>query len=164
MLVATLGVEVGGDVLGGAMELGVLVEDGVPAGAGLEPDVEDVHLLAEVVLCAAAGAGGAGGEQIGGGAGVPRVGALLGKQVRNRPVDGGLVERRVAALAEEDGDGDAPDALAGDAPVGAGADHVRDAVLAPGGVPVDGGDGVEGGLAEGDGCRRPAAEWASPWR
>ena len=51
VLVAAFGVEVGGEV-----QLGFDVEDGVPAGAGLEPDVEDVHLFAE--LCVAAGAGG----------------------------------------------------------------------------------------------------------
>ncbi len=54
-----------------------------------------------------------------------------------------------ALVAEEDGDGDAPDALAGDAPVGAGGDHVGDALFAPGGVPDDLLDLVEGALAEG---------------
>ncbi len=61
----------------------------------------------------------------------------------------------VALLAEEDGDGDAPDALAGDAPVGAGGDHVGDALLAPGGSQTTLLDLVEGALAEGGGgCRR----------
>ncbi len=52
MLVAAFGVEVGGGV-----EFGFEVEDGVPACAGFEPDVEDVRLFAELSV-AAAGAGG----------------------------------------------------------------------------------------------------------
>ncbi len=83
---------------------------------------------------------------------VPGVGAFFFEEVDDALVDGFVVERGVALLAEEDGDGDAPDALAGDAPVGAGGDHVRDAVLAPGRVPGDGGDFVEGALAEGLCC------------
>ena len=60
VLVAALGVEVGAWVGAGCLHgVGVEVEDGVGAGAGLEPDVEDVHFLAE--LGVAAGAGGAGG-------------------------------------------------------------------------------------------------------
>ena len=64
-------------------------------------------------------------------------------------VDGCVVERLVAFFAEEDGDGHAPDALAGDAPVGAGGDHVGDALFAPGGIPDYLLDLVEGALAEG---------------
>ncbi len=45
--------------------------------------------------------------------------------------------------------GTPPDALAGDAPVRAGGDHVGDALLAPGGVPLDLFDLVEGALTEG---------------
>ena len=48
-----------------------------------------------------------------------------------------IVERLVALLAEEDGDRHAPDALAGDAPVGARGDHVGDALFAPGRIPDD---------------------------
>ena len=44
VLVSALGVEVGGEV-----EFGLEFEDGVPACAGLEPDVEDVHLFAELL-------------------------------------------------------------------------------------------------------------------
>ena len=61
VLVAAFGVEVGGGV-----ELGFEVEDGVPACAGFEPDVEDVHLFAELFV-AAGGAGGvswAGGRRL----------------------------------------------------------------------------------------------------
>ncbi len=52
MLVAAFGVEVGGEA-----ELGFGVEHGVPACAALEPDVEDVHLLAELHDGAAVAAG-----------------------------------------------------------------------------------------------------------
>ena len=52
MLVAAFGVEVGGGV-----ELGFEVEDGVPACAGFEPDVEDVHLFAELFVAAGAAGG-----------------------------------------------------------------------------------------------------------
>ncbi len=82
---------------------------------------------------------------------VPGVGAFFFEEVDDALIDGFVVERGVALLAEEDGDGDAPDALAGDAPVGTGGDHVGDAVLTPGGVPGDGGDLFEGTLAEGGG-------------
>ena len=117
------------------------------AGAGLEPDVEDVHLLAEFGV--AAGAGGAGGQDVFGRVDVPGVGGLAHEEGDDELVDGGIVERLAAFAAEEDGDGHAPDALAGDAPVGAGGDHVGDAFFAPGGIPGDGFDFFEGALAEG---------------
>ena len=84
---------------------------------------------------------------------VPGVGGLLHEEVDDEFVDGGIFQRLAAFAAEEDGDGDAPDALAGDAPVGAGGDHVGDALLAPGGVPGDALDFVEGALAEGGGAQ-----------
>ncbi len=63
MLVASLGVEVGAGIwiAGDLLHVGVEVEDGVGAGTGLEPNIEDVCLLAE--LGVAAGAGGAGGSR-----------------------------------------------------------------------------------------------------
>ena len=67
---------------------------------------------------------------------VPGVGAFFFEEVDDAVVDGVVVERFVALLAEEDSDGDAPDALAGDAPVRARGDHVGDALLAPGWIPV----------------------------
>ena len=145
MLVAAFGVEVGGEV-----EFGFEVEDGVPACAGFEPDVEDVHLFAEF-FAAAGGAGGAFGQEGCCFVGVPGVGAFVFEEVDDALVDGFVVERGRGIFAEEDGDGDAPDALAGDAPVGAGGDHVGDAVLAPRRVPDDLLDLVEGALAEGGG-------------
>jgi hypothetical protein len=126
------------------------VEDGVPAGAGFEPDVEDVHLLTELFVTAG-GAGGVFGEQRGGFVEVPGVGAFFAEEVDDGLVDFFIVEGLAAFVAEEDGDGDAPDALAGDAPVGAGGDHVGDALFAPGWVPDDLLDLVEGALAEGGG-------------
>ena len=57
LLVATFEVEIGG-----SFEAGFGVEDGAPACAGIEPDIEDVGFLAEVVA-AASGAFGSGGEQ-----------------------------------------------------------------------------------------------------
>ena len=142
MLVAAFGVEIGGPV-----QLRLDIEHGVPGRAGLEPDVEDVHLLAEGGV--AAGAGGAGGENRDGFVDVPGVGAFALEEGDERGVDGGVAERLVAFFAEEDGDGHAPDALAGDAPVRAGGDHVGDALLAPGGIPLDLLDFVERALAEG---------------
>ena len=90
-----------------------------------------------------------GGEDLFGGVGVPGVGGLFHEEIDDEFVDGGVFERLAAFAAEEDGDGHAPDALAGDAPVGAGGDHVGDALLAPGWVPGDALDFVEGSLAEG---------------
>ena len=75
-----------------------------------------------------------GNERVGFGR-VPGVGAGRGKQLHDLPVHRGIEQRLAALLAQEHGDGNAPDALAGDAPVGAGRDHVRDAVFAPGRVP-----------------------------
>ncbi len=143
MLVATLGVEVGGEA-----EFGLEFEDGVPACAGLEPDIEDVHLFAEVGA-AAVGAGGAGGQQGSGAVLVPGVGAFAMEEIDEAFVDLRVVQGLVAGVAEEDGDGDAPDALAADAPVGACGDHVGDALFAPGWIPGDALDLVERALAEG---------------
>src|SRR5579875_79242 len=53
-----------------------------------------------------------------------------------------------ALIAVEDHDGDAPDALARDAPIGPGGDHVGDALFAPFGEPLHRFDGVERALAE----------------
>ena len=71
-------------------------------------------------------------------------------------VDDGLV----AAFAQEDGDGHAPDALAADAPVGAGGDHVGDAFFAPGRVPDDLVDFFDGELAEGGFGTVGALHWS----
>jgi len=53
MLIAPLGVEVGARIgIGGLLDVRVEVEDGVRAGARLEPYVEDVGLLAETGVAA----------------------------------------------------------------------------------------------------------------
>ena len=66
----------------------------------------------------------------------PGVGALFGKHIGDG-LDGVVVADRLAAvLAVHHGDGQAPTALTGDAPVIALADHALDAVLTPGGDPA----------------------------
>src|ERR1035441_7908001 len=100
-------------------------------------------------------AGGAGREDFFGGSDVPGVGGLAHEERDDEFVDGGVVERLAALAADEDVYGDAPDALAGDAPVGTSGDHVGDPFLAPGRVPFDGLDLVEGALAEGGDRRQP---------
>jgi hypothetical protein len=59
------------------------------------------------------------------------------RRARRFAVQRGVEDRLVAAFAQENGDGHAPDALAADAPVGAGGDHVGDAFLAPAWIPDD---------------------------
>ncbi len=82
VLVSAFGVEVGGEV-----KLGFYFEDAVPACSGLEPDVEDVHLFAE--LSAAAGAGGAGGQEGGHVVDVPGISAFFAEEIDDGVVDGG---------------------------------------------------------------------------
>ena len=60
-----------------------------------------------------------------------------------------IVELLSAGFAEENNDGDAPEALARDAPVRAIGDHFRDAVFAPAGNPFHGGDLLQGLSAQG---------------
>ena len=136
--------------VGGVAEFGVgAFEDGVVGGAGFEPDVEDVHAFGQMrnAKCemrkgfSVGGDGGVGvgffcAEDLRGGVGVPGVGAVL-FEVGGDLADGFFGEEDVAFVVEEGGDGDAPGALAGDAPVGAGVEHAFDAVFAPGGDPLD---------------------------
>ncbi len=123
----------------------------MPAGAGLEPDVEDVHFLAELGRLPQV-AHGCLRARARPGVRVPGVGGLPAEELDDAAVDLSDLSGWWQRVAEEDGDGHAPDALAGDAPVGAGGDHVRDAFLAPGRVPGDRLDLVEGALAEGGGA------------
>src|SRR5271166_2505679 len=51
-------------------------------------------------------------------------------------MDGRIAHKFAAAFALEHGNGHTPDALARDAPVGPAGNHVGDALLAPGGVPL----------------------------
>ena len=102
----------------------------MPACSGLEPDVEDVHLLAEVVA-AAGGTGSSGGQQGSDMVRIPGVGAFLMEELDDALVDLFVIERRMALLAHEDGVGHAPDALPRDGPVRTRGDHVGDAFLSP---------------------------------
>ena len=122
-------------------------EDGEMAGAGIEPDVENVGFLAEG--CAAAlGALAAGAHEFGGGFGIPNVGGVLA-ELRDDAIENRFIgEWLGAAFAIEDGDGHAPDALARDAPIGARRDHVGHALFAPGGIPLNFLDGFESFFAE----------------
>ena len=114
-------------------------------GAGVEPAVQGVGLLLEAGVLAAVGAGEALRQHILRLHLEPGVGALLFKDIGDG-VDGLVgADGLAAVLAVEHRDGQAPAALAADAPVGALQDHGAQAVLAPGGDPADvlaGGDGV----------------------
>ncbi len=77
----------------------------------------------------------AAGQQRVGSGGVPNLGALFGKKLQNALIQDAIHQRLVAAFAKEDRDGDAPNALARDAPVRPRGDHVGDALLAPCRVP-----------------------------
>ena len=124
-----------------------LVEDGEVARTGIEPDVENVVLLAEGAA-AALGAGVARGQEFGGRALIPDVGAVLAEEGDDAVENGAIGDRLAAGVAIENDDGHAPYALARDAPIGAGGDHVGDALLTPGGHPADLLDGFERALAE----------------
>ena len=117
-------------------------QDGAGGTAGIDPDVERV-----------VGFGGGGcafpiggfhqSPQFGGGFFEPDVRAVLFDQGGGVADDLG-VEDGVALRVVERGDGHAPGALAGDAPVGTGFDRAFDAVFAPIGNPIDIVDGVQG--------------------
>ena len=141
MLVGAFEVEigVGGGVVGSGQA--ALAHDGVPGGAGLEPDVEDVEAFGEGRGGVGEdGRGPVGGVGVGGGivvgeqnarlGGEPVVGTM-GAELIGDGADGGAGEERRAGLIEECGDGQAPGALAGDAPVGSRFKHAAHAVAAP---------------------------------
>ena len=125
VLIETLEVHRGGP------EALILLHGREVRGAGVEPAVKRVLLFGKAGVLAAVRAGEALGQDVGGIHIEPGVGALFGKEVR----DGldGLVgaDGLAAVLAVEHGDGQAPAALAGDAPVGALTDHALHAVDAP---------------------------------
>src|SRR2546428_11076783 len=68
---------------------------------------------------------------------IPGVSALFFEPANNIAESGEIPELLAAGVAVENDDGHAPEALAGNAPVGAARDHVVDALLAPGGDPLD---------------------------
>ena len=90
----------------------------------------------------------AGAHEFGGGFGIPDVGGVLAEESDNAIENGFVGEGFGAAFAIENSDGDAPDALARDAPIGARGDHVGHALFAPGGIPLNFLDGVESFFAE----------------
>jgi hypothetical protein len=110
--------------------------NGKPTDAGVEPDVENVSFLAEA-FAAAVRAGGVFGQHGVARGKVPGFSALAVEEVDDGTIQCGIEDGLIASVAEEDGDGHAPDALAADAPVGAGGDHVSDALFAPARIPDD---------------------------
>ena len=129
VLVAALEVEVRGRT-----QLRPLFEHRRVAGARVEPDIEDVRLLAE--LAPAAGAGDALGDEIGGLVQKPGIRPFLLKQLVDAPADRLALEDLAAGGAGEHRHRHTPGALPGETPVGSGLDHAVDALLAPGGGPA----------------------------
>ena len=108
----------------------VLRQHGAVARARLEPDVEDVPLLAER-RPAALRAGGARREQFLDRPGEPGVGSLGAEQVAEMADGLGREQLGVAGRAAQGRDRHAPGPLPADAPVGAERDHRLDPRLAP---------------------------------
>src|ERR1019366_1472707 len=104
------------------------------ARTGFEPYVDGVHLLAKL-RPSALGAPDSGGKNRFRGVFVPGVSALASEQLDDRAIHRSIVEKFLASFALKHRDGDTPDALARNTPVGAGGDHVRDALFAPSRVP-----------------------------
>src|SRR5207244_6390656 len=65
----------------------------------------------------------------------PGIRAGAGDEFDDLAIDIRIVQRLVAALTKKNRDGYAPNALAGDAPVRPGSDHVGGAIFAPGWIP-----------------------------
>src|SRR5581483_11994399 len=142
VLVRALEVEVGGEP-----QLRPLLEHGRMAHARVEPDVEDVALLAEA-LPAARRAAEAGRQQLLRRPREPGVRALA-LEDRSDVLRDLLRQVRLAARLAVDGDDrNAPQALARDAPVGPGGDHPVDPVAAPRRDPLHALDLGERALAE----------------
>src|ERR1700748_384086 len=108
VLVAALGIEVAGEA-----QLGLRFQNGCPACAGVDPDIEDVGLAAEL---GAAAAGcrtlHAAGQELLRRPVVPGVGAMLLEELDDARICVGRLERLIAFPTEEERDGHAPDALA----------------------------------------------------
>ena len=80
---------------------------------------------------------------------MPGFDAFAVEHVHDFAVERGIEDGLLAVFAQEDRDGDAPDALAADAPVRACSHHVGDSILAPFRVPDHLVDLLNGELAEG---------------
>src|SRR5205807_1572029 len=79
---------------------------------------------------------------------VPGIGAFTGKQIDYCVVRFFRFQQLAAGFTEEDCDGHTPDALARDAPVRTGGDHVGDALFSPRGYPLYFLDLVQRALAQ----------------
>src|ERR1700733_8990090 len=110
VLVAALGVEVAGEA-----QLRLRFKHRSPACAGVDPDIEDVGLAAEL-RAAAASALRVRGQNSFGLAVIPCIGAVLVKELDDARIGVGRLERLIALLTQKQCDGHAPDTLAGDAP------------------------------------------------
>ncbi len=105
-------------------EIRLVPQHGGVAGAGLKPYIDDVCLFAERSATT-------GGANVSGFFRVPRVRAFAREQFHNGAVGLFRLQQLAAFVAKEDSDGNAPDPLAGDAPVGTSGDHVADALFTP---------------------------------
>ena len=130
------------DIHRGGPEALIALHRGVVGGAGIEPAVQRVGLLCEG-LAAAVRAGEACGEDRGSVAVEPCVAAFLLKQGGDGFDALFGADGLAAVLAVEHGDGEAPAALTGDAPVAALTDHGAHTLLAPGGQPAHGFTGCD---------------------
>ena len=114
--------------VGRPAQVRVVAEDAPPTAAALEPDVEDVALLAEVAV----EAGGAVevAEQLPRLIGKPGIAAAFGEALADR-AHALRRQQRLAAVVVEHRDRQAPRALPADAPVGAVLQHRTQPLLAP---------------------------------
>ncbi|MPM45539.1 hypothetical protein SDC9_92227 [bioreactor metagenome] len=120
----------------GGPEALIPLHGGKVGGAGVEPPVQRILLLVKALGGPAVGAGKPGGQQLRRVLGKPGVGAFLFKNSGNG-LDGFLRGNRLSAvLAVYHRDGQAPFALAGDAPVVALPHHGLDALQTPLGDPA----------------------------
>src|SRR5215472_5279781 len=117
------------------------------AASGLEPDIDDVSLLAELRLTTAR-APGPRRKNFLHAARVPGIGTLASEQRHHGAVDLFGFKQFPTGFTEKHCDGHAPHALPGDTPVGARRDHVGNALLAPGRHPLHFLDLLQGTLAE----------------
>ena len=130
MLVAAFEVEV--DI---AVDFGVGADDGGERGTAVEPYVHDIGFFGKFMTAAFAGV--AFGQEVFGFSGEPYLRTAFFPEELLQMSDGFFGDDGFAAVfAVEDRDRHAPGALTGDAPVAAVADHVVDAVSAPGGDPL----------------------------
>ena len=120
------------------LEVGMLHLDRAVRAARVEPHVEHVLLLAERTRALARRTGVARGEEVLDRTVVPRVGVRLANDRGGLAHDARIERRRAAALAVDRGDADAPTALSRQAPIGAAAHRLADAITRALGIPRHG--------------------------